>query len=207
MSAHASDLLIDDDGRPFFRHRPKLVGQAITFTLETDALTWSDGKVEGRMRLDKIETVHILYRPANLASQRFRVELRDHSGTAVWFANLSYRGLMDVETNDAPFAAFVRRLLQAVHQASPHARFIGGEAAWRYGLVTVTSVLLVIAAVIVGRAALTSLSWPLAGAVLVVGGYMLWQMAEWLRRNRPALIDPDHPPALLLPSGVRPPQA
>jgi hypothetical protein len=207
MSAQPSDLWINDDGRPFFRHRPKLVGQAITFTLEKDALAWSDGKVEGRMQLDRIEIVHIRYRPANLATQRFRVEIRDVSGKAVWFANLSYRGLMDVETHDGAFVAFVRRLLTAVQKASPHARFIGGEPAWRYGLVSVTSVLLVIAALVVGRAALTSLSWPLAGAVLVVGAYMVWQMAEWLRRNRPSVIDPDNPPTLLLPSGVTPPPA
>ena len=35
----ADALWRNSDGQPFFRHRPKLVGAEITFTLEPDALT------------------------------------------------------------------------------------------------------------------------------------------------------------------------
>ncbi|MFX7792737.1 hypothetical protein ABTK00_20070, partial [Acinetobacter baumannii] len=90
-------------------------------------LAWSDGKVEGRMPLHQIGSVRIVYRPANLYTRRFRVEINQRLGKSVWFANLSYRGLMEVETNDQPFAAFVRELLARIAKASPKALFLGGE--------------------------------------------------------------------------------
>ncbi|MGL4286329.1 MAG: hypothetical protein ACRCVA_08310 [Phreatobacter sp.] len=199
-SADPADALWRDaKGQPFFRHRPKLVGAEITFTLEPDALAWSDGKVEGRMPLHQIGSVRIVYRPANLYTRRFRVEINQRLGKSVWFANLSYRGLMEVETNDQPFAAFVRELLARIAKASPKALFLGGEPAWRYGLVGLFSLVLAGAGIIVGVEAVKTLTWALAGAVLVVAGYMAWQMAQWLIRNKPVVINPQDPPTALLP--------
>lgn len=198
-SPPADALWRDAEGRPFFRHRPKLVGAEITFTLEPDALAWSDGKIEGRLPLHQIGTVRILYRPANLYNKRFRVEIGQRLGKSVWFANLTYRGLMEVEANDAAFAAFVRVLLPAIARAAPKARFFGGEPPWRYGLVALFNLVLVAAGIAVVVEAVRSLTWALAGATLAVAGYMGWQMATWLIRNRPVTIDPNAPPPQLLP--------
>ncbi len=199
-------LWIDHEDRPIFRHKPKLIGPEIVFTLQDREIAWSDGRSSGSLPLHQIESVRIVFRPANLYTSRYRIELRQRLGKRIWFSNVSWRGMVEIEAHDAPFAAFVRRLCAAVAKASPKARFIAGEPAWRYGVVAVITAGLTLSLAYLAIAAVKTTNWGLMGLVGFVGGYTVWQMSLWLRKNRPGSFDPLHPPADLLPT-VKPPRA
>jgi hypothetical protein len=200
-AAPTDALLRDPQGRPAYFHRPKLIGPETVFTLEDRDLAWSNGRSSGRLPLHQIDSVRIVFRPANLYTQRYRVEIRQRLGRKLWFSNISYRGMAQVEAHDPAFTAFVRTLLPAIAKASPKARFLGGEPAWRYGAVAVITLALVGALLLVGTEALRARSWPAIAVAGMIGAYVAWLMGQWLVRNRPVEIDPANPLEQLLPGG------
>lgn len=197
----------DPDGRPTFRHKPKLVGSQISFSLTDKDLAWSDGRVSGRLPLHQIESVRIAFRPANIYTRRYRVEVRQRLGRRVWFSNVSWRGMVDIEAHDAPFAAFTRLLLTRIAKSSPQARFLAGEPAWRYWAVATVSAGLALSLAYLAVSAIRVLNWTVLGFVVLLGGYTIWQMSLWLDKNRPGTFDPLDPPGRLLPERLTPPPA
>ncbi len=197
--APADALWRDHDGRPTFRHRPKLVGPEIVFTLEERDLAWTDGRSSGRVPLHQIDSVRLSFRPSNLYLRRYRFELRQRLGRRIWFSNVSWRGMVEVEAHDAAFSAFVRVVLKAAVNASPRARFLGGEPAWRYIAVAATTAGLALSLAYLAFQGLRNLNWGLLGLVVFIGGYAAWQMSLWLKKNPPTEFDPLDPPASLLP--------
>jgi hypothetical protein len=189
----------DHEGRPTFRHRPKLIGPEISFTIEDRDLAWSDGRSSGRLPLHQIESVRLVFRPANLYTRRYRLEVRQRLGKTIWFSNVSWRGMVEIEAHDAPFAAFVRRLCATIAQTSPKARFIAGEPAWRYVIIAATTAGLAVSLAYLAVQAIRAVNWGLMGLVVFIGGYTVWQMSLWLTKNRPDDFDPLDPPAILLP--------
>lgn len=200
--APSGALVRDHEGRPTYRHRPKLIGAEISFTLEDRDLVWSDGRASGRLPLHQIESVRIAFRPANLYMHRYRVDIRQRLGQKVWFSNVSWRGMAEMEANDPAFSAFVRVVLAAIAKASPKARFIAGEPAWRYAIVAMITGLLAFCLAYLTVQGVRGLNWGLLGLVVFIGGYTVWQMGLWLTKNRPATFDPLEPPAELLPATV-----
>ncbi|MBX9990305.1 hypothetical protein [Phreatobacter oligotrophus] len=199
-------LWLDHEDRPIFRHKPKLIGPEIVFTLQDREIAWSDGRVSGSLPLHQIESVRLVFRPANLYTSRYRIEIRQRLGKRIWFSNISWRGMVEIDSNDAPFAAFVRRLCAAIAKASPKARFIAGEPAWRYAVVAAITAGLAVSLAYLAIAAVKTVNWGLMGLVAFVGGYTVWQMSLWLRKNRPGSFDPLALPTDLLPT-VKPPRA
>ncbi len=112
-------LWLDHEDRPTFRHKPKLIGPEIVFTLQDREIAWSDGRVSGSLPLHQIESVRLVFRPANLYTSRYRIEIRQRLGKRIWFSNVSWRGMVEIESHDAPFAAFVRRLCAAIAKRRP----------------------------------------------------------------------------------------
>jgi hypothetical protein len=147
-----------------------------------------------------------MFRPANLYTSRYRIEIRQRLGKRIWFSNISWRGMVEIDSNDAPFAAFVRQLCAAIAKASPKARFIAGEPAWRYAVVAAITAGLAVSLAYLAIAAVKTVNWGLMGLVAFVGGYTVWQMSLWLRKNRPGSFDPLALPTDLLPT-VKPPRA
>jgi hypothetical protein len=194
----------DHEDRPTFRHRPKLVGPEIHFTIEERDLVWSDGRASGRLPLHQIDSVRLAFRPANLYTRRYRLEVRQRLGQRIWFSNVSWRGMVEIEAHDAPFAAFVRVLCATIAEASPKARFIAGEPAWRYAVVAATTGGLGFSLAYLAYHAIRAVNWGLMGLVVFIGGYTVWQMSLWLTKNRPDVFDPLNPPAILLPEVTRP---
>lgn len=197
------DLVLDHEDRPTYRHRPKLVGAEIAFTLEERDLVWSDGRATGRLPLHQIDSVRIAFRPANLYMHRYRVDVRQRLGQKIWFSNVSWRGMAEMEASNPSFNAFVRAMLAAIARGSPKARFIAGEPPWRYAIVALTTALLALCLAYLTVQGLRTLNWGLLGLVGFIGGYTVWQMSLWLTKNRPGTFDPLDPPAALLPDPVR----
>jgi len=196
----------DTAGPLTYQHKPRIIGSAIVFRLEEKAIAWSDGRTSSSLPLHQIESVRLLFRPANLYTHRYRIEVRQRLGRRIWFSNLSYRGLADIEANDEGYTAFVRALCAAVAQASPKARFIVGEPAWRYGLVALVTAGLAASIAILTLQTAKLANWPILAVVLTIGGYMIWQMSLWLTKNRPGTFDPLALPPALLPT-LTPPRA
>jgi len=194
----------DDNGRPTFRHRPKLVGPEIHFTIDERDLVWSDGRSSGRLPLHQIDSVRLVFRPANLYTRRYRLEVRQRLGQKIWFSNVSWRGMVEIEAHDAPFSAFVRELCATIARTSPKARFIAGEPAWRYAIIAATTTGLAFSLAYLAYQAIRAVNWGLMGLVVFIGGYTVWQMSLWLTKNRPDAFDPLDPPAILLPDVTRP---
>ena len=190
----------DAEGRPTFRHRPKLIGPEISFTIEDRDLAWSDGRSSGRVPLHQIESVRLVFCPANLYTRRYRLEVRQRLGKTIWFSNVSWRGMVEIEAHDAPFAAFVRVLCATIARTSPKARFIAGEPAWRYVIIAATTAGLAVSLAYLTVQAIRAVNWGLMGLVVFIGGYTVWQMSLWLTKNRPDDFDPLDPPAILLPA-------
>ncbi len=199
-------LWLDHEGRPTFRHRPKLVGPEIHFTIEERDLAWSDGRSSGRLPLHQIDSVRLVFRPANLYTRRYRLEVRQRLGQKIWFSNVSWRGMVEIEAHDAAFTAFVRALCAAIAEGSPKARFIAGEPAWRYAVIAATTTGLAFSLAYLAYQAIRAVNWGLMGLVVFIGGYTVWQMSLWLTKNRPDDFDPLNLPAILLPD-VTPPRA
>jgi len=203
----ADALWRDHDGRPTFRHRPKLVGREIVFTLEERDLAWTDGRLSGKVPLHQVDYVRLTFRPSNLYLKRYRFELRQRLGRRIWFSNVSWRNMIEVEAHDAAYSAFVREVLAAVATASPKARFLAGEPLWRYIAMVAASGGLGLSLAYLAFNALTTVNWGLIGLVAFIGGYAVWQMSLWLTKNPPAEFDPRTPPEALLPEVVTPPAA
>lgn len=196
----ADPMWRDADDHPMFRHRPKVIGAEITFKLEPDALVWSDGKHKGRLPLHQIESVRIVFRPANLYMQRYRVDVRQRLGQRVWFSNVSYRGMVEMESHDKPFSAFVRELMRRVAKASPKAQFFGGEPLWRYVPGAIVTAMLAAALGFMGVEAVRTLNWSMLAIVVLIGGFTTWQMGQWLVKNKPVAVDPANPPDYFFPN-------
>jgi hypothetical protein len=201
------DLWLDHEDRPFFRHRPKLIGPEITMTLDGDDLLWSDGRTSLVLPLADIRQVRLVFRPANLHTRRYCAEIIPRRGRKLWISNVSWRGMVEIEAHDGAYSAFLRRLLPAIAKAAPTTFFIAGEPFWRYGLIGLTTLGLVGSVTWLAIPAVASRNIGLIGILALLGGYTIWQMTLWLTRNRPGLFDPAHPPAWLLPSAVTPPRA
>lgn len=189
----------DHDDNPLFRHRPKVIGPEITVRIDRDAIAWTNGKYSGRLPLHQIESVRIAFRPANLYAQRYRVDVKQRLGQNIWFSNVSWRGMVEMESHDAPFSAFVRELARRVRKASPKAQFIGGEPGWRYWPAAIMTIGFTLALLYIGTEALRTASWSLGLVVGLVGVYTAWIMGLWLRKNWPSTFDPDAIPSDLLP--------
>ncbi|QCK88099.1 hypothetical protein E8L99_21230 [Phreatobacter aquaticus] len=198
---------LDHEDRPYFRHRPKLIGPVITMTLDGDHLLWSDGKSTLTLPLADIRQVRLTFRPANLHTRRYCAEITPRAGRKLWMSNVSWRGMVELEAHDGAYTGFLRRLMPAVAKAAPKTLFIAGEPLWRYGLIGLTTLGLVFSVIWLAIPALANRNWGLIGILALLGGYAIWQMSLWLTKNRPGLFDPGQPPKALLPSGVTPPQA
>lgn len=189
----------DHEGRPTFRHRPKMVGSETVLTLEDRDLAWTDGRLSGKVPLHQVDYVRLTFRPSNLYLKRYRFELRQRLGQRIWFSNVSWRGMVEIEAHDAAYSAFVREVLAAVAKASPKARFLAGEPLWRYIAMAAASGCLGLALAYLAFHGLRAANWGLVGIVAFMGLYAAWQMSLWLRKNPPAAFDPLKPPAALLP--------
>lgn len=194
----------DHEDRPVFRHRPKVVGPEISVTLDARDILWSNGKITSRLPLHQVEEVRIVFRPANLYLHRYRVQVRQRLGGAIWFANVSYRGMVEMEAHDAPFAAFVRTLCLRVKEASPKTRFVAGEPLWRYVPGVVVTAALALSLLYIGFEAIRAGNYTMLGLAMFIGGFTAWQMGQWIVKNRPGTFDPTAIPPQLLPPVTKP---
>ena len=194
-----SDTDRDEHEPLVYRHKPKPVGYELVFRLDGDELTVDSTRQVNRIRLAAIEQVRLLYSPTNLTRHGFAVELRVMDGRKLRLANYSWRGITELERQDADYLAFVRRLLPAIARANPQARFLGGRSQIHWlALSALTGMTLMGMALFAWRAYAQDQGTTALLALALVG-MGLWQIEPIVRLSRPRAVDPENPPRELLP--------
>jgi hypothetical protein len=183
-----------------YSHRPKPIGDAIVLRLDDEGLELHAFGQDAAMRFADMREVRLAYRPRNVSSHLFEVTVSNAGRRRLRYGNFVWKGLMDIERNDAAFSAFTRALLLRAHAANGAIVFMAGLPAWRYYPAAALGGATLLVMLGVAISALTSGSWP--AALLAIGFGTIFGVWTWryLTRNRPRAFTPDAPPMELLPS-------
>jgi hypothetical protein len=185
---------------PTYAFKPALMGSPWEFRLASDALVWQRGRFQGRTGYDQIRRIRLAFRPATMQNHRFVTEIWPRSGFRLLIASTTWRSIMEQTRQDAAYSDFVGELNRRIGAAGGNTQFIAGSPPvlfWAGVIVFVASAL--------GLAALTvrALQAGEHAAAALIGGFLtlfLWQLGQFLRRNRPRRYRPDSLPADLLPN-------
>ena len=184
---------------PAYEYKPSLMSGPWQFWLRPDALEWRAGRHQGRVPYGRIARVRLSYRPSTMQTRRFLTEVWQPGGPKLSIASASWRSMVEQESLEAGYGAFVRELHRRIAAAGANATFTTGSPALLYwpGLAIVAGATLAIAVLAV-RALLNG-DW-VAGA-LVAGFFALfgWQGATFFHRNQPGHYRPEAVPPKLVP--------
>lgn len=184
---------------PVYTYRPSLLGAPWQFTLAPDGIRWSAGRRSGLTAYDQVRRVRLSYRPANMQTHRFQVELWAEGAPKLRIVSTSWKSMFEQERLDKPYAAFVVALHARLKESGAPALYQQGTNPLAYwaGLAVFAGVAFGIAWLIV-RALMEGV---LSGAAFI-GAFLalfLWQGGNFFRRNRPGIYRPDALPPMLLP--------
>ena len=189
---------------PVYSHKPSLMGAAWQFRLTPDALEWQAGRYQGRIPYARISRVRLSFRPVTMQTRRFVTEIWPIGGARLSIASTSWRSLVEQETQDQAYGAFIRDLHRRI--AAAGAQESGAETSFETGSPPMLywPGLVVFAGAALGLAVLTVRALQIgqfAGAAFVGGffGLFLWQSGTYFRRNRPGRYRPDTLPKALVP--------
>ena len=182
-----------------YSQNAKPVGLPLTLTLVGGRLVLDSLGRGDEVPLAAIAAVRLTYEPRSLARRAFRTSVVVKDGRTVRFTSVTWKGLTRVEEQGPAYGAFLRALLPAIARENPGARFVAGKPplVW-YGIVGLTALsgaggaLFVLQAFRAGETVA-----GLLGLLIAAGG--VWQVAPFVRRNRPREFSPDAPPTGLLP--------
>jgi hypothetical protein len=182
-----------------YAYKPALHGAIWHFHLASDALEWEAGARGGRVRYAEIRRLRLSFRPASMQTRRFLAEIWPVRGEKLQVASTSWRSMVDLERQDAAYAAFVLELHRRLAAVQVDAAFESGAPALRYwpGVVMFASVVLALSALTVH--ALAAGQWRAVALIAAVLALFLWQGGTFVVRNRPGRYRPDAPPRRLLP--------
>lgn len=189
----------DASGDPAYAFKPSLFGAPLVFRLAPAALEWSRGRSLGRVPYDRIRRLRLSFRPVSMQSQRFVAEVWPVSGSKLQIVSASWRGIADLESQNAAYTAFITELHRRIAAAGAAPRFEAGASVVVYWVGWA-----VFAGVAVALAALTARALQVGAnmAVVIIAGFatlFAWQMGTFLRRNRPGTYRADALPPQLLP--------
>jgi len=186
---------------PAYSYKPSLLGAAWQFRLRPDALEWQAGRYQGRMPYGRIARVRLSFRPVTMQTRRFVTEIWPPGGAKLSIQSTSWRSLVEQETQDRAYGAFVRELHRRLATAGAEISFETGVPPVVYwpGLAVFAVLTLGLAALALRALQIGQLSGAaLVGGLLVL---LLWQSGGYFRRNRPGRYRPDALPGELMPDG------
>jgi len=189
----------DIDTNPTYSYRPSLLGAPWQFTLAPDGIQWSAGRQSGHVGYDKVRRIRLSYRPANMQTHRFQLELWAEGAPKLRLVSTSWKSMFEQERLDKAYAAFVAAL---------HARLLAANAPVLYqqggNPLMYWSGAILFAGVALGLAILVlrALMADAMGGAAFIGVFLalfLWQGGNFFRRNRPGIYRADALPLALLP--------
>lgn len=178
--------------------KSSLAGGAKQLTLSDAGLTVQATKV-ALWPLDSIAAIRLSYRPASMQAWRFRADIATQSGQSVAVYSTTWHSISQMARQDNDYRAFIVELHRRLAQTNSHARLIAGINPVLYfaGLV----VMALIGISIVGLFVRALITGEFAGALFLVGfgGWFVWQIGGFMRRNRPRSYTFDALPDDVLP--------
>jgi hypothetical protein len=182
-----------------YAFKPSLVGAWCEFTLKPDGLHWQVSSRSGRIRYERIRAVRLSYRPVTMQSRRFVTEIWSTDNPKTQIISVSWRSVMEQQTQDAGYAAFIAELHRRLVASGTQARFTTGLPVFSYwlGLGVFVAVMITLAVMIVRSLRLEQ--WGASGIVAAVFAVFGLQIGNYFRRNRPSQYRPDAIPAQVLP--------
>lgn len=169
------------------------------FTLKASTLEWRAGRRSGSLRYDDISRVRLSFRPVTMQSHRFQAEIWSPNAPKISISSTSWRGILEQSRQDDAYASFIVELHSRMAAAGTRAQFSTGIPAISYwaGVVVFFGVAVGLVALAVRGMRLNE--W---GGAAMIGGFLalfVWQVGNFIRRNRPTDYRPDEVPLNVLP--------
>jgi hypothetical protein len=168
-----------------YAYRPSVMGAVREFKLSDDGIDWAAGVRSGHIPYRNIRILRMSYRPTSIQSQRFVTELWAEGAPTLKISSSSWKSMVEQERLDQSYSAFVRELHLRISNVATSARFKQGSRPLIYWPSVVIFV-----AVALGLAGLIARALQIgaSGGAAFVGAFLalyLWQVGNFLRRNRP----------------------
>ena len=196
MSANHAGVAPDGMAYSF---RPSVQGAPREFRLSDEGIDWAIGRKSGHIRFADVRRVRMSYRPKSMQPHRFMTELWAQGAPKLEILSSSWKGMMEQQRQDGPYAAFVAELHRRIALVAPPAVYEQGSSPLLYwpGLIVFAGLALALAGLIVrALQADTKAGAAFIGCFLLLS---LWRGGNFFRRNRPGVYRPEAPPAELMP--------
>ena len=189
------------ENAPAYAFKPGMLGAPHEFRLRPSGLDWQVGRRSIHIPYGSIRRLRLSYRPVTLASYRFMAEIWSSAAPKASVTSTSWRNVFEQQRHDESYRAFIVELVGRIAAAGGKAAFVTGSVSILYwpGVAIFVGVSLALAALI----ARGLQAGQVAGAA-VVGAFLavfLWQLGNFLRRNRPGTFGPEALPEQVLPRG------
>lgn len=164
--------------------KSSLAGGAKQLTLSDAGLTVQATKTE-LWPLESIAAIRLSYRPTSMQAWRFRADIETLSGQSIKVFSTTWHSISQMARQDNDYRAFITELHRRLGSINSNARLTTGinPVLYTAGLVAMALIGLSIAGLFV-RALATA---EFAGALFIVGfaAWFIWQIGNFMRRNRP----------------------
>lgn len=187
------------EGEPAYSFQPSPLGAATSFRLGPGGIEWARGGQSGHVPYRNVRYLRMSYKPASMQSHRFVTEVWSDGAPRLQIFSTSWRGMVELQRLDVPYAAFISELHRRVARDSANVRYEQGINRFVYwpGLALFVAMGLMLAALVVRSLQAHTLGATAFIAVLMA--LFLWQGGNYFRRNRPGYYRPDALPAELMP--------
>ncbi|MES2600439.1 MAG: hypothetical protein V4602_06485 [Pseudomonadota bacterium] len=164
--------------------KSSLAGGAKQLTLTDAGLTVQATKTE-LWPLESIAAIRLSYRPTSMQAWRFRADIETTSGQSIKVFSTTWHSISQMARQDDDYRAFITELHRRLGHINSGARLTSGinPVLYTAGLIAMVLIGLSIAGLFV-RALVTA---EFAGALFLVGfaAWFIWQIGNFMRRNRP----------------------
>ena len=183
-----------------YAYRPSVMGAVREFKLSDDGIDWVAGVRSGHIPYRNIRFLRMSYRPTSIQSQRFVTELWAEGAPKLKINSSSWKSMIEQERLDQSYSAFVRELHLRISNMAASTRFKQGNRPLIYW-----PSLVVFVAVALGLAGLIARALQIgaSGGAAFVSAFLalyLWQVGNFLRRNRPGEYRPGALPKEVMPA-------
>lgn len=182
-----------------YTFKPSLVGSAWQFDLTDEGLSWQVKGKHGVWPLEKIAALRLSYRPVSMQSRRFRADIEDTRGERVTIYSTTWHTVALMSPQDDGYRAFIVELHRRLAAIGSKAVLVVGinRVIYMAGL----AVLGLVGFMMLGLLFRALTTGQFAGALFLAGfgGWFVWQIGGFMRRNRPRSYTFDALPSDVLP--------
>jgi hypothetical protein len=178
--------------------KPSLAGGARQFELVEEGLRWRTMKSE-LWPWRHIAAIRLSYRPASMQPWRFRADIDGADGRRLTLVSTTWHSISQMARQDDDYRAFIVELHRRLAAAGAQVRLVAGIHPVLFAAGVVVMILIAIA--MAGLLLRALVSGQFAGALFMAAfaAWFVWQIGNFLRRNRPRVYAFDALPPDVLP--------